>query len=535
MSGVRSTRFYRLGIWVLIAGVACLLLRWRKANVPAQARWERYVSSQPDSPGSASFDRSFIQQVEAFCGDCHGMPLAGSYPRDAWHGNVRRAYQYYARSGRNDLLPPPIYQTAAYFRSLAPEQIVLPQSPDAPTSPKVTFTPQHFDAEQKSDVMPGISHLRWIDLDQDGNPVLVICDMRRGSVSALDLRDPDPRPRILARLDNPCHVEPCDLDGDGLLDLVVSDLGSFRAGDHNHGRVVWLRRRQAPGDYEPIVLASGMGRVANVQSADIDGNGRLDLILAEFGYHRTGKIALLRNTAAPGDRPQFELEVLDPRPGASHILVHDLTENGRPDFLALVSQEYEWLAAFFNQGNRQFHRRTIWAAPDQTFGLTGIELTDLNGNGTIDILFTNGDTFDDQYVRPSHGVQWLENLGGQEFACHRLADLPGAHVARAGDFGGTGNPGVIAASWLHDQVYPPGAVSEAMASIIYLEQTSLGTFERHTLEAGFPYHATLEVADFDNDGDLDFAAGWQLSQEGRALPYLTVWWNQTLLPRLRSQ
>jgi hypothetical protein len=40
------------------------------------------------------------------------------------------------------------------------------------------------------------------------------------------------------------------------------------------------------------------------------------------------------------------------------------------------------------------------------FGLTGIQLVDLDRDGNIDILLTNGDSFDDQYAKPSHGVQW---------------------------------------------------------------------------------------------------------------------------------
>ncbi len=519
MAGMRRSGLSRRGTCFLIGGIACLaitLLHWQNSNVATEAPWHRYVSWQPDSAESISFSRSFVAQVEAFCGDCHGMPLAQNYPRDAWHGKVRRAYEYYARSGRNDLHPPPIHQTVAYYRSLAPAQIALPQPPEAQTQMGVKFIPQPFDLDQATDVQPGIAHLRWTDLEQDGNPVLLVCDMRRGYVSALNLRDPDPRPRILGQLDNPCHVESCDLDGDRMVDLVVAELGSFRAGDHNRGQVVWLRRQQTPGNYEKIVIASGLGRVANNQPVDIDGDGDLDVIVAEFGYHKTGKTALLRNTAASGDRPQFELEVLDHRPGASHIQVHDLNRDGRPDFLALISQEYECVTAFLNQGHGQFQQHTIWAAPDPTFGSTSIQLVDLDQDGDIDILYTNGDTFDDQYVKPSHGVQWLENLANSQFACRRLTDLPGAHGARTGDFDRDGDLDVVAVSWLHDQLYPVSAVSGPTASIVYLEQTSPGTFARHTLEVGLPCHAALEVADFDDDGDLDFAVGWQLSPKWRA-------------------
>ncbi len=530
MPGAKRRGLSRRSLGFLIAGVACLaglLVYWRNSAFVTQAAWQQYVPSSPGSAEAIAFDPRLVPQIEAFCGDCHAVPLAENYPRDAWHRKVRRGYEFYSRSGRNDLDPPPIRETVAYYRSLAPEKIVLPQPPDAPTRPGVAFLPQHLSFADTTDVPPGIGHLQWIDLEQNGKPVLVVCDMRRGYVSALDLRDSPPAFQHLAALDNPCHVEPCDLDGDGLLDLVVADLGSFHARDHDQGRVVWLRRRPPVGDYEPIVVASGLGRVANNQAVAIDGDGDLDLLVAEFGYNMTGKIALLTNTAEPGERPEFETQVLDPRPGTSHILVHDLNDDGRPDFLALTSQEHEWIAALLNRPDGPFERQTLWAAPDLTFGLTGMWLVDLDQDRDVDVLFTNGDTFDDQYVRPSHGVQWLENRGSLEFTYRRLTDLPGAHAAQAGDFDRDGDLDVVAVSWLHDQLYPVGAASGPMDSIVYLEQSSPGKFERHRVEVGFPYHATLEAADFDADGDLDFAVGWQPHQGWREHS-ITVWWNQAV-------
>lgn len=531
MARVSRPGLSRWSTCFLVGGIACLtsvLLYWLFGHSAGDADWRSFVPANPSSLEAVTFDQGLVPEIEAFCSDCHGMPLAEDYPRDAWHDKVLRAYQYYARSGRNDLDPPPIDQVVAYYRSLAPEHVVLPKPPDAQQPPKVTFVPQHLSLEREGDVPPGISHVRWLDLNQDGNPVLLVCDMRRGYVSTLDLRDPGSPPQILARLNNPCHVEPCDLDGDGLLDLVVADLGSFQARDHDRGRVIWLRR-EATGGYETIVIASGWGRVANTQPVDIDGDGDLDLLVGDFGYDRTGKIALLRNIAASGERPQFETEVLDRRPGTSHILVCDLNGDDRPDFVALTSQEYELVRAFVQQENGQFHRRTLWAAPDPTYGLTGIRLVDLDQNGELDVLFTNGDTFDDQYAKPSHGVQWLKGLGGQQFDFLRLTDLAGAHAAQCGDFDLDGDLDLIAVSWLSDQLYPVDSVSDSMTSIVYLEQTSPGKFEHHTLEAGFPCHATLEVADFDKDGDLDFAVGWQLTKKWQDVPHcITVWWNQTV-------
>ena len=58
-------------------------------------------------------------RIAAFCGDCHGLPTPDRFPRDAWYGKVKRGYEFYAESGRNDLDPPPLELTAAYYRSRA--------------------------------------------------------------------------------------------------------------------------------------------------------------------------------------------------------------------------------------------------------------------------------------------------------------------------------------------------------------------------------------------------------------------------------
>jgi hypothetical protein len=277
-----------------------------------------------------------------------------------------------------------------------------------------------------------------------------------------------------------------------------------------------------------------MGRVADVQPADVDADGDIDLVVAEFGYFRTGSIFLLRNVAAPGDPPRFDSEELDPRPGTTRVPVHDFNRDRQPDFLAMVSQEYECLEAFVNQGGGQFRVQNLFAGPDLTFGSSGLDLADLDQDGDMDVLFANGDAFDNSYANPSHGLQWLENLGDVKFAYHRLVDLPGAVRALPADFDLDGDPDLIAAVFLPPYVMPETLRAESVVSILALEQTSPGNFVPRALDAGLPFLASLEVGDFDADGDVDFVVGGFLFPHGatakraQSVPRLTVWWNQRI-------
>lgn len=506
---------------LLVALIACRVLR-TGTNSPAD------LDLGSEERTGITLDNEAEARVVAFCSDCHTLPAPGSFPRDRWHREILRGYEFYARSGRNDLDPPPIGSTLAYFRSRAPLRLVFPKPAEATTKLPVTFAVERLTLAQDADVLPEIAHMRWASLDTNSVPRLLVCDMRFGYVAAVDLRSPSPQPEVLARLGNPCHAEPCDLDADGLIDLVVADLGSFRPSDHDRGKVIWLRRLSSAGPLEEIVVASGLGRVADVRPADFDADGDLDLIVAEFGHYRTGKILLLRNVAPRGERPRFETETVDPRPGTIHVPVHDFNNDGYPDFVALVSQEWEHVEAFINRKDGRFQLQNLWAGPDLTFGVSGIELVDLDQDGDMDVLCTNGDAWDNWYLEPTHGIQWLENLGGLKFAYHRLTDMLGAYRALAGDLDLDGDLDIVAVAWFPSPVKPPNVVTPPPVSILCLEQKEPGRFVRHTLETGSPYYATMEMADFDNDGDLDFAVGPGPLSANRLQQshWLTVWRNQ---------
>ncbi|NLY00961.1 MAG: VCBS repeat-containing protein [Rhodopirellula sp.] len=510
---------------LLTCGAAGLVAWQARPVVPPPSEPVAVASNDLPTP---AIDPAVESQIAAFCSDCHTLPRPENLPRDRWHTEVQLGYEFYARSGRNDLSPPPMHQVIAYFRSRAPAEVHFPQPVEARTTLRTKFAVEELMLDQEAGVRPEISHLRWTRLTPDGRHGLLFCDMRFGYVAFADLDERKASPQVLARLNHPCRAEPCDLDDDGAIDLVVADLGSSRPCDHDRGRVVWLRREKESGRYEERVLASGLGRVADVRPADFDRDGDLDLVVAEFGHYQTGGIFLCRNVAESGEPPRFEMAELDDRPGTIHVPVHDFNADGLPDFAALVSQEWEHVDAFINRGDGHFQLATLWAGPDLMFGSSGIELVDLDQDADMDVLYTNGDAWDNLYVSPSHGVQWLENLGSLRFAYHRLTDMIGAYRALAGDLDSDGDLDIVVVAWLPPPLLPRSVAGAPLASIVCLEQTEPGVFVRHTLQTGSPPYATFEMADFDGDGDLDFAVGPgpHVANKPQKTPWLTVWRNQ---------
>ena len=425
----------------------------------------------------------------ALCAKCHVTPSPDILPRFAWRDVIDDMY------GLAGLPPDPA--VVAWYEARAPERYDVRRR-TLPSSP-LKFTKRSL-APRDAPPLPGISNVRLEDLFGDARPELIACDMRHGLVMVGKPYDPAATTlEVVGQVPNPAHAEVVDLDRDGQRDLVVANLGSWKPGDHDQGSVVWLRRRKGAG-FEPVTLASGLGRVADVEAADFDGDGDLDLVVAEFGWRATGRVLLLENR---GPDAPWAVHVVDPRHGAIHVPVADLDGDGRPDFVALFAQEHEAVVAFLNRGGLRFEARELYRAPHPAWGSSGIELVDLDKDGDLDVLVTNGDTLDDHILKPYQGIRWLENVGGMKFVPHALFDMYGVHRAEAADLDGDGALDVVACAFL------PNFGAEirgplGLESLVVLRGPS---FEPAALETLACDHATLATGDWDQDGDVDIAVG----------------------------
>lgn len=503
--------------------------------------------------------------IASFCGGCHAFPSPSSFPKDAWPREVRRGFQFYRQSSRTDLVEPVEAEVVAWFRNAAPERLRLPKIEQSPS-------PLHFEPQTVPFVIPqpfaAVSGMDVVPAEVTGlNPMVVFGDMYSGAIATLSAgpppsqgsrarRKPGLSVVVCGRASHPAGIHLADLDGDGLADWVIADLGSFEPADHELGRVLWLHGELPKGaGPQPTVdgkpestasertkalrlphmdrlelaeLASGLGRVADARPIDIDADGDHDLVVAEFGWLQTGRLLWLeqdRSRNAPS--LAFRPHELDRRHGAIHVPLTDVDGDGRRDIVALFSQEFETVEAFLVRTGAGFEKRLLYAAGDPAYGSSGIELSDLDGDGDIDILYCNGDTLDSFYVKPYHGLKWLENDGEGRFTAHQLTFMPGIHQARAADLDGDGDTDVVACAYLPERLLRSESNTQ-LETLIWLEQTAPGQFERHPLEASPVGHVALAVADLDRDDRPDLVVGNFTNQtEGARHPaWLTVWWNR---------
>ncbi len=444
--------------------------------------------------------------IEKFCSTCHVLPTPDVEPKSHWPRKIDEMFAYLESGKAWPAVEAPLpIDAKAYWVARAPVELAMP--PDwigSPPSP-LAFE-KHLLAWDGIPSPPAISSARFVQLAEGAPVQLLVCDMRHGIVAICTPGQPQPVFQELARIPHPSHTTVVDLDRDGIRDILVANLGVFLNIDTTLGSVVWLRGR-GDGSFQTVTLADGLGRVNDIEAADFDGDGDLDLVVGVFGNFFTGSIVYMENFTEDYAEPDFQPWVIDGHTGTSDVPSVDLNGDGRLDFIALQAQQHEHVLAFLNQGRGNFACEEIWAAPHPRWGSTGIKLVDMDGDGDVDVLLNHGDAFQVPPIpRPYHGVSWLENPGSFPWIYHRLAYLPGATTAQTADLDGDGRRDIVSSAFI-PLFNPDWPNAELVESIIWLRQDSEGQYQRFALEQQTPFHACLDLGDYDGDGDVDIVLG----------------------------
>ena len=346
---------------------------------------------------------------------------------------------------------------------------------------------------------PLISHLQAVDLDGDGLLDVIDCDAKNNTINWIRQYPAGVYTETIlaSNLIAPAHVQAIDFDKDGDLDLVVAVLGMLFPNNDKIGSVVILEN-DGHCHFTKHVVVDKIARVSDVRAGDLDNDGDMDLAVAQFGYD-DGETRWIENL---GDW-KFKSHILQNLSGPINVEIVDIDHDGDLDIVSLVSQEWEEIYCFINDGKGNFQPKLIWGSTNQDFGSSGISMCDLDKDGDMDILYSNGDAFD--YIppqgRPWHGVQWLENKGNMKFEFHRLCSFTGATNVRAADIDNDGDLDLFVVSEFNLWDKPDSY------SLIWLENTGNMQFTKHEIAKNPTHILCCEPGDFNNDGKIDLITG----------------------------
>ena len=346
---------------------------------------------------------------------------------------------------------------------------------------------------------PWITDIAIGDVDRNGWLDIIACDGLRNEVTWLQQLERGVfKERVIGQsISGPAHVEIVDLDLDGDADILVASMGVIFPNNDPIGSIIVLEQTES-GVFANRLLVEKIARVTDVQAGDLDGDGDLDLMATQFGYFQ-GETRWLQNLG----EWNFKSETLQSLPGGIHCPITDFDGDGDLDSAVLISQEWEEIHLFANDGSGTFERKRIYGSTNEDYGSSGLSISDLDGDGDHDVLYTNGDGFD--YAtpgsRPWHGVQWLENKGDLQFQFHRLGTMKGAYSPISTDIDNDGDNDIVVVSCFNEWQNPKAI------SLMVFENDGQQNFVSRILAHKPTHLVVVKAADMDGDGQIELITG----------------------------
>lgn len=448
----------------------------------------------------AEFKRGW-QMAHVYCQACHLFPAPGLLDKATWTNGVLRRMaplmgvarinldhradgQYLAEAGvfpSEPMLPESDWRALwRYYEAFAP-----PETPPQPPHPPIAVDGKQFLV--RAIEYPGSrSATSLVKID----PARRRLFLGNAEDNALDVVTSAGRLESRTKVASPPVSLTIRPEG-----VYLTLIGHLYPSDEPVGKLLLLRETE--GGFTAETILDHLRRPVDVAFADINGDGRADLVVSSFGNY-LGSFSWFENQGAG----KFAEHALFDRPGAVGCVARPETPGGLPDLYVMMAQAREGVYRFANRGHGTLEALPIIEYPP-VFGSSHIDLADFNGDGFPDLLVTNGDN--GEFASPFknyHGVRIFLNDGRYRFREAWFYPVNGAYKAVAADFDQDGDLDIALISFFPDCQKSPEE------SFVYFENLGGMHFAAHSFpDAARGRWLTMDVGDWDGDGDLDIVLG----------------------------